>query len=143
QPTPDHGRVLVERVCGYLGVNPAGVEIRFAPGGRPPPWLEIQGGDAAGMYEDVGWSKRVLLDGSTLDDPVTLVATAAHELAHLVLGGFGAGEEEDHEELTDLATVALGFGVFTANSRVRSRAGHSVGMETWSIRKLGYLGQPE
>ena len=50
-----------------------------------------------------------------------LIATMSHELAHEYLIGQGriSGEEEDHEQLTDLLAVFLGFGVMLANSSLR------------------------
>lgn len=54
-----------------------------------------------------------------LDSPSELIATFAHELAHLLLHTRGVEEgvsAEDAELLTDLAAVYMGFGVFLANS---------------------------
>jgi len=50
-----------------------------------------------------------------LKDPINLIATLVHELSHIILLGEG-GLEENDEELTDLNTIAMGFGIFTANS---------------------------
>src|SRR2546429_487799 len=74
-----------------------------------------------------------------------LAATAAHELGHVLLLGQGrlSPDAEDHEQLTDLLTVFLGLGVFTANTRVRSASSHEGLTESFSIRRLGYLGQPQ
>jgi hypothetical protein len=146
--TKKAGRALVARVCDYMGINPAGVQVRFYTERQP---LVIEGAGmqhwdgAAGLYQDSPWGEQVIkIEASALQDPTVLVATAAHELGHVLLLGQGriSHEVEDQEELTDLLTVFLGLGVFTANSRVRSSASHDGLTESFSIRRLGYLSQP-
>jgi hypothetical protein len=50
--------------------------------------------------------------------PMSLVATIAQELGHVLLLADGriSRERQDHEPLTDLLTVFFGLGVFTANA---------------------------
>src|SRR5262249_48375253 len=116
---------------------------------RRPPVIEGAGMQswqgAAGLYQDEGWGQTIHLDAAALPDPLALVATAAHELGHVLLLGQGrvSPDAEDHEELTDLLTVFLGLGVFTANTRVRSESSHDGLTESFGIRRLGYLGQPQ
>jgi hypothetical protein len=55
-----------------------------------------------------------------LQNPMALVATFAHELAHYRTAGFPEpppGGWEMWEPVTDVAAVFLGFGIFLANSR--------------------------
>ncbi|MBM7123961.1 hypothetical protein ISP19_01095 [Dyella flava] len=55
-----------------------------------------------------------------LQNPMSLVATFAHELAHYRTAGFPEpppGGWEVWEPATDIAAVFLGFGIFLANSR--------------------------
>ena len=140
------GRVLFDRVSGYLGINPAGLELHFFASQPPPPGVGFhESHGAAGLYEQSISCQRIQIDEAHLADPLVLAATAAHELAHVLLLGQGrlSGEEPDHEQITDLLTIYLGFGVFTANSRVRDRSSHTGTTEEWSIRRLGYLGQPQ
>lgn len=136
-------RRLIARVCRYMGVDPTGLEVGFLDAGAPPG--EGHREWAAGLYESDGFSVRVSIDEASLADPLAVVATAAHELAHVLLLGQGRlyGDEPDNEQVTDLLTVYLGFGVFTANSRVRDRTTRSVASEQWSISRLGYLDQPQ
>jgi hypothetical protein len=142
--TEADGRVLFRRVCRYLNVDPEPLQLEFYTEKAPLPGL----GDyfhegTAGLYLESGWARQIRLERSTLADPLVLVATAAHEVAHLLLGSDSTVERDaDHERLTDLATIYTGFGVFTANSRIRSQAGHDGLAESWSIRRLGYLNQP-
>jgi hypothetical protein len=142
--TPEAGRVLFSRVCRYMGLNPGPMRLELYTERGPvvaDGFHTHQG--SAGLYEEVA-GRRILLETSTLRDPLVLVTTAAHELGHLLLLGHGrvSPDEADHEPLTDLLTVALGLGVFTVNSRIRSQASHSGLTESWAIRRLGYLSQP-
>jgi hypothetical protein len=143
--THEAGRKLFCRTCRYAGINPDGIELHFFRSRRPT-FADFEHSDgAAGLYEHNSFSTRIQLDEAALADPLMLVATAAHELAHALLLGQGrlTGDEPDHEEITDLLTIYLGFGVFTANSRVRDRSTHTGTSEQWSISRLGYLRQPQ
>ena len=145
EPIPTGGTMLFRSVCRYLRIDPTPIEVRFYTERRMPTGLGFESHQgSAGLYQGGSLGTLIQFESSTLQDPLAFVATAAHELSHLLLLGQGrlTGEEPDHEELTDLLTVYLGFGVFTANSRVRSSAGHDGVNESWSIRKLGYLSQP-
>ena len=66
-----------------------------------------------------------------LRHPVALAATLAHELAHARLLGERRIDpgRSDGEQLTDLATIFFGTGIFTANaafdfSQTQSGSGH-------------------
>lgn len=79
-------------------------------------------------------------------DPMSLVATFAHELAHYRTVGFPEpppGGWEVWEHATDLAAVFLGFGLFLANSRFsfsQFSDGQTMG---WQWRQQGYVSEPE
>jgi hypothetical protein len=68
----------------------------------------------------------------------------AHELAHVHLLGDGriTHDEQDHEPLTDLTTVFLGLGIFTANSVVHESRWSADGWSGWRIGRQGYLSEP-
>jgi hypothetical protein len=129
---------LFRRVCEYMGVDPDPIRLQFFTQKRLKGVEGFQSG-AAGTYEDEGWRTTIRLDEDTLSDPMVVVATFAHELGHVLLLGQGriTADRKDHEPLTDLITVFLGLGVFTANSRRREY--HST--TEWSVRRLGYLSQ--
>lgn len=140
------GRVLFDRVCRYMRINPCGLPLHFFDSRGSllnQHFGHVEG--AAGLYEQGVEGIRIRIDAKALEDPLTLVAVAAHELSHGLLLGQGrlTGDEPDNEKITDLLTVYLGLGVFTANTRVRDRSTRSAATESWSISKLGYLGQPE
>lgn len=79
-----------------------------------------------------------------LDDPATLVATLAHELAHYLVATAPAappGGWDLHEHVTDLAAVFLGFGIFMANN-AKSFSGHtSFEGSGWASSLRGYLSE--
>jgi hypothetical protein len=139
-------RVLVERVCGYMGVDPARVEVEFFDDGegglrRAIPSYESACEGAAGHYRKRRGKFVVSLEASQAGDPALLVATAAHELAHARLLGEArthAGRE-DHEPLADLLTVFLGMGVFTGNAVLGFRQWTDAFTQGWRTERRGYL----
>ena len=69
-----------------------------------------------------------------LKNPISLIATLSHELAHQILLGENRIEEND-EYLTDLTAIAYGFGIFIGNSRFEfSASGFG-----WESSGQGYL----
>lgn len=114
-------RRLLDRVCGYMDVVPDLVALKFvADAGKI--WLVNDAGqalpDAAGTYEEGERKFVIRVDKSGLDDPMGLVGTVAHELAHVRLLGESRVMREafDNELLTDLTVVHFGLGVFLANT---------------------------
>jgi hypothetical protein len=91
----------------------------------------------AGLYSE----GTVSVEESNLDDPVRLIGTLAHELGHVhLLGGRRVSpDEEDHEPLTDLLTVFLGMGIFTANSVLSESYWQEGQVAGWSLSRTGYL----
>ncbi len=78
--------------------------------------------------------------------PDNLIATFAHELAHLLIAGCEVEPPdgwENEELVTDLAAIFMGFGLFIANSSFQH--GHfSNGQDTgWKSQKSGYLAEHE
>lgn len=114
-------RALLDRVCGYMGVVPDLVALKFSADASQL-WLVNETGDylppgAAGTYEEGRRKFIVRVAKSGLDSPMELVGTMAHELAHARLLGEGRIMREvfDNELLTDLTVVFLGMGIFLAN----------------------------
>jgi hypothetical protein len=100
----------------------------------------------AGTFGLSGNAAVITYDPGSIDDPMTLVATLAHELAHYRLSGIAEGPpggEDAHEPATDLATVYLGFGLFGANSAFNFRQHQDAMSQGWSTSRLGYLTERE
>jgi hypothetical protein len=151
-------RPLFRRVCRYMKIDPGSVRLEFYRERKTPGAHGLEHG-TAGLFEGSGldslieassqnemhgdgrWYANsekavVRLEVSNLEDPMTVVGTLAHELGHVLLLGEGRISEgaDDHEPLTDLLTVFMGLGIFTANSRVRTFRGQ--------LKGAGYLSQP-
>ena len=112
-------RALLERVCDGMHVSRHLVDWEFFSEDRRPELVNSEGhalGGAAGLYEE---SERftIRLERRQLEEPMQLVGTAAHELAHVRLLGESriSPDAFDNELLTDLTTVFHGYGLFLAN----------------------------
>lgn len=94
--------------------------------------------NAAGLYlgkNDKG-KYNVALERSQLNNPVKMIATLSHELAHIKLLGEGRLPVND-EYLTDLVTLVFGFGIFSANSAFQ----FNQETDRWSYSRQGYLSE--
>jgi hypothetical protein len=147
-------QTLVYRICEYMQIDRTRIKLEIFPDEaeelRENSLWSIQTNRPAGIYfghestlEEDG-RVVIALKSSILKDPVILVATIAHELGHLILLGDGHLDRStsDQEPMTDLLTVFLGLGIFTANSAARFRQhDHGGGWHSLSMRRLGYLSQ--
>lgn len=126
---------LVAAVCGVMGVAAQSLTVHL---------FETSGSERARRHV-VGTYRRVLgrslieLDRSEAVRPVGFTGVIAHELAHVRLLGEDRIDpgEEDGERLTDLLTVFLGMGIFTANSAYRFP--RSPAAQGYTVRPLGDL----
>jgi hypothetical protein len=140
---------LVRKIAGYMGSPQAEIQVQFTDDYDhaaaqakliPGAFRSYQG--AAGAYREHGGRAVVTIDRAELRDPARLLAVIAHEIGHVRLLGEGriGQDRQDGEPLTDLATVYLGMGIFTANAAFSFQ--HSAPMARtggWSTRRLGYL----
>ena len=87
----------------------------------------------------------VTYNPALLSDPVGLVATFAHELAHyLIIGGAWTeppGGWDNDEFVTDMTGVFLGFGVFLVNSSFEFGPGQHADVLGPSTSRQGYLNE--
>ena len=122
---------LLDRVCKFMGADVTKIDFRVR--------ADDEMSDAAGFYEP--GTRAITVIQSQLDEKKSLIAILAHEVAHdlLLHGKQLRGDEDDHEQITDLLTVFLGMGVFAANTAVKQTVSHDATWHYWSIRKLGYL----
>jgi hypothetical protein len=154
--TPEAAEKLFRRVCAYMRVDHNRIELEIFSdeteelGNLLPAWRGKSGGPA-GLYvhdhatdgEGEGNDTRmvVAIRATQLKDPLSLVATVAHELGHVILlgGRLLDFKTQEHEPLTDLLTVFLGLGIFTANSAGRFTQFQEDRRQGWSMHRLGYL----
>ena len=71
---------------------------------------------ATGSFEQNDDGTTISIETQQLKNPISLIATISHELAHQILLGENRIEEND-EYLTDLTAITYGFGIFIGNSR--------------------------
>jgi tetratricopeptide (TPR) repeat protein len=140
-------RVLLDQVCQYMDIDPACVDLFFYSERQQiavNTEVTRPEGGTAGLYSEESGRTAIWLEGSRMADPISVAATFAYDLCHAHLLGDNriSPEEEDHEPLTDLATVYFGIGIFTANSPLRDKSYHAGGMEYFSISRHGYLTAP-
>jgi hypothetical protein len=141
---------MAEPIAGYMGVSREIfiVEI-FAE--NEDAWRESvpiwhgESQDAAGLYlQKPEEGRRVVgVHAKGLRDPLALVATLAHELAHIILlgGNLLDPNADDMEPMTDLCTVFLGMGFFTASSAFQFKQWTSNRTQGWSTQRKGYLSE--
>lgn len=143
-------RVLFARICSYMKVDPGRLRLEFFEEEsaeddlrRTMPHWEGERAGAAGFYRNQPEAEKsvIAVKASKLHDPMSVVATMAHELAHVLLLADGLIEQEapDMEPLTDLATVFCGLGLFTANSAAHFSQWDDGTQHGWSFQRQGYL----
>ncbi|MEY8870065.1 hypothetical protein AB9K24_11180 [Meridianimaribacter flavus] len=89
---------------------------------------------ASGTYQQTENGTVISIETGQLKNPISLIATISHELAHQILLGENRIEEND-EFLTDFTAITYGFGIFIGNSRFQfSSQGFG-----WQSSSLGYL----
>lgn len=101
------------------------------------------GGDAApnGTFQvETDGAVVITYAPDLLENPMGLVATLAHELAHYLLASESdLVEDETHELMTDLAVAYAGLGVFGANAAFSFEQHGDAFSQGWSSRSSGYL----
>ena len=144
---------LIARVCGYMDVDFNRIEYHVYSENEHDDikkhfssWQSASSGAAGKYFGKDGESEKfhIGIDKRKLSQPMGLVATIAHELGHVVLLGDGriSRDEKDHEPLTDLVTVFLGMGIFTANAAFQFGQWNDSTHQGWQFSQLGYLTQP-
>jgi hypothetical protein len=152
--TPACVDALFARVCGYMGVNRSQVDVavfadedreRVEERRKAHPLMRLDNPGAAGLYHhDPSEEKPIVgIDRNGLCDINKVIATMAHELAHVrLLGGSRIdGESPDMEPLTDLFVVYRGMGIFNANCATNFQQYSDGVYQGWSVKTLGYLSE--
>lgn len=142
--TPDDVVPMLRRVCQYMECDFDRFRLMLYDGDKPA--FDEDGqllSGAAGIYVPADGAKRPMIRVNTnnLKDPLALVTTLAHEVAHDRLLGESrvSMEEPDHEHLTDLTVVFFGLGVFPASTAFRFTAWSTGTYSAWQYATLGYL----
>lgn len=141
----DDVQTVLARLCVHMGIDANRVVLEFVGEDEHPlsehlPQIVRSYDGSAGHWQRRDGRTVVALEASGAREPVGMVATLAHELAHERL----LGEERvshsrrDHEPLTDLLTVFFGLGIFSANAAFEFRSSN----RGWQARRLGYLTEP-
>jgi hypothetical protein len=144
---------LARQLCGYLRLDPDGIELEFY---QDRPHLDatlatgmMQDSGTAGLYIDLAdhtdaERKAVIgLEVSTLNRPPVVVATLAHELGHVLLAKAGIGRgRPDLELLTDLVPLYHGLGLLTASAAFHFAQFHDARVSGWRVGRHGYLSEP-
>ncbi|MGD0735052.1 MAG: hypothetical protein ABR976_07885 [Terracidiphilus sp.] len=150
-PTEAGLEALFNRVCAFMRVPRNNVELSIIPDSGElaellPAFTYKNEGPAGLHFGSQTEDERPLIAvrRSLLKDPLVAVATLAHELGHVVLlgGHHLQRDEEDMEPMTDLVTVYLGLGIFTANAARRFHQFQDDRRQGWSMNRLGYLPEP-
>lgn len=137
-------------VAQQMDVNPNNIKIEFYIEGPSPsqqlndfsPLLQQFEEDqySAGQYlgKNNNGEFLIAIERGQLSEPDKLIATMAHEIAHIKILGEGRLQDND-EYLTDLTTVFFGLGIFTANSSGQ----FNTNLSGWRYSRQGYLSQQE
>jgi hypothetical protein len=150
-PTEAGLEALFRRVCTYMAVPRSRVELSVIPDSsevvKVLPAYSYSHESPAGLHfgsTEEGELPLVAVRQSLLKDPLAVVATLAHELGHVILlgGGHMPRDAEDMEPMTDLVTVYLGLGIFTANASRNFKQFQDDRRQGWSMSRLGYLPEP-
>lgn len=108
--------------------------------------FEVQHGKSVlGTYDGYSSNKiRITYAPNLLDNPQALIAVLAHEIGHGIIHAAPMKPvcaDDEHEFLTDLAAVYLGFGVFLANTAFQFTQWRddALGTQGWHSARSGYL----
>ncbi len=131
---------LMVRVAQFMDVDPSTLQLSFYEN-ETPQHEEAVNSRAAGMHLNSQDKFDIWMEVHSLENPVGVVATLAHEIAHVVLLGQNrlGPEDEDHEELSDLLAVFSGLGIFPANFSLLETNWTDGQWSGWSVGRSGYL----
>lgn len=125
---------VARRIADHFGIITSTVVVTFRSDLQAPGCVELA--PSSEFFVDLRSDLR--------DSPHEIIATLAHEVAHIFLFRQGIKMEPvfENEVLTDTTAVFLGCGAFILNgsSFTINRSGDT---ETSSLRKLGYLSVDE
>jgi len=128
-------------VAAQMEIDPESIHLEIYNQGKGAYLRGYKNADySAGLYlgKEEDGKFHVWLEQEQLFYPEKMVATLAHELAHIKLLGEGRIEKND-ESLTDMTTIVFGLGIFNANACFEFYNGD----KGWGYSSQGYLKQRE
>jgi len=148
----DRAQILFETIARYMSVDPGEFDLVPQDESIDPKLGDLAivqnaPSSPAGTFQyGADQRLRVTYDPASIERPMELIATLAHEICHAIL--FTTDDEPpggaDCEEFaTDLAVTFFGFGVFAANSAFEFRQFSDGVTQGWSTRRQGYLTEAE
>jgi len=140
---------VLRHVCGTMDINRNLIDLRFyseeplefSEGLVTTPSDKLDGSwtGSAGRFTESDTGKAVIsIEMGQLRNPESLIATMAHELAHVKLLGEARISEND-EPLTDLTAIGFGYGIFQGNSAFEFSQWTGSSHQGWRMNRLGYL----
>jgi hypothetical protein len=139
---PDYPETIFARVCEYMRIDRATVELRiYDESSAPVLGASMESRGAAGLYSEGREKFSIGIEARQFAFLPIAVATMAHELAHVHLLGHGRVDPRtpDHEPLADLLTVFMGLGLFTSSAALMEASWSSGGWTYRQSRRTGYL----
>lgn len=151
--TEEDVQFVLKQVCGTMGADIGSIDLvieedRDVDLGQG---IRISTADrkgyssgAAGTYREQRHGRyEIVVSASGLNDTQGLIATLAHEVAHIKLLGERRMDhnDPDHELFTDLAVILHGYGIFQANSVITQTQWSDGQYSGWSVGRKGYLPQ--
>jgi hypothetical protein len=146
----DVAQAIFDCVKGHAGLDSWPCKLEMRVGDNHAEAMrglayEYKSSGAAGTFSiDDKDAVVITYNEHQLRDPMSLVATFAHELAHYLLATAKTdppGTEEAEEPATDLAAVFMGFGIFIANGAFQFEQFTDGMMQGWRSAHLGYLSE--
>ena len=114
---------VLNRVAEFMAVKTENIELEFISDGfvesseggilTSPGDINGKWEGAAGTYQQSDSKTIISIEQNQLKNPESLIATVAHELAHVILLGENRIEEND-EYLTDLTAIFMVLAFFWA-----------------------------
>ena len=125
------------KITRDIGLDPAKIDFSIED------HLETDdGGPALGLYSEPEEGRfSVALLASQLSDTHQLASTLVHELCHVHLLGYRRidSQASDHEPLTDLLCVFMGYGIIAANSVIHIQTEGLGAYRQWQTGRRGYM----
>lgn len=132
---------ILNYVCNQMNVSVDNIELRFFSPPLPIDGISLVSDEEfpEGVYYQEGNDSHVIeINTQELRNLDSLIATIAHEVAHIKLLTLGDAEE-DEEYLADLTAIYFGFGIYISNSSFYFNQWQDSLHQKWIIKRSGYL----